>query len=80
MSPSLEVQAKTASQAQPRVFVYNGREFHDPNPTSTPDEVRRLMADFFPELANAEVRGNKRANETVFELTRRVGIKSKSNR
>jgi len=58
-----------------RVFVYDGREFPDPDATLTPDEVRQKMTDFFPELANAEVREQKRDEETRYELVRRVGTK-----
>ncbi len=58
-----------------RVFVYDGREFPDPDPTLTPDEVRQKMTDFFPELANAEVREQKRDEDTLYELVRRVGTK-----
>ncbi len=58
-----------------RVFVYDGREFPDPDPTLTPDEVRQRMTDFFPELANAEVREQKRDEDTLYELVRRVGTK-----
>jgi len=59
----------------PRIFVYDGREFPDPDPTLTPDEVRQKMTDFFPELANAEVREQKRDEDTLYELVRRVGTK-----
>ena len=58
-----------------RVFVYDGREFPDPDPTLTPEEVRQKMTDFFPELANAEVREHKRDEDTLYELVRRVGTK-----
>ena len=58
-----------------RIFVYDGREFPDPDPTLTPEEVRQKMTDFFPELANAEVREQKREGDTLYELVRRVGTK-----
>ena len=58
-----------------RVFVYDGREFPDPAPALSPDEVRQMMTDFFPELANAEVREHKRDEDTLYELVRRVGTK-----
>ena len=58
-----------------RVFIYDGREFPDPDPSLSPDEVRRMMADFFPELANAEVREHRKGEDTVYELVRRVGTK-----
>lgn len=58
-----------------RVFVYDGREFPDPDPNLSPDEVKQMMTDFFPELANAEVREHKRDEDTLYELVRRVGTK-----
>ena len=58
-----------------RVFVYDGREFPDPDPSLSVDEVRRMMTDFFPELANAEIREHKRDDDTLHEFVRRVGTK-----
>ena len=58
-----------------RVFVYDGREFPDPDPNLTPDEVRQMMTDFFPELANAEVEETTRGEDTLYELIRKVGVK-----
>ena len=58
-----------------RVFVYDGREFPDPDPGQTPEQVKAMMTDFFPELANAEVRETKRGDDTLYELIKRVGTK-----
>ena len=58
-----------------RIFVYDGREFPDPDPSLTPDQVRQRMSDFFPELANADVREHTRGADTLYELVRRVGTK-----
>ena len=58
-----------------RVFVYEGREFPDPDANLSVDEVKRMMCDFFPELANAEVKEAARGEDTVYELVRRVGTK-----
>jgi len=58
-----------------RVFIYDGREFPDPDPNMSVDEVKAMMADFFPELANAEVRESNQGEDTVYELVRRVGTK-----
>ena len=58
-----------------RIFVYDGREFPDPDSNSSVDEVKRMMTDFFPELANAEVRETSRGEDTLYELVRRVGTK-----
>jgi PRTRC genetic system protein C len=59
----------------PRIFVYDGREFPDPDPSMTPDQVRQTMADFFPELANAEIKQAARGEDTLYELVRKVGTK-----
>ena len=58
-----------------RIFVYDGREFPDPDPSKTPDEIRQTMTDFFPELANAEIKQAERGEDTLYELVRKVGTK-----
>ena len=59
-----------------RVFVYDGREFPDPDPNMSVDEVRQSMTNFFPELANAETAESKRGEDDIFEFRKRVGIKA----
>ena len=65
-----------------RVFIYDDREFPDPDPNLSADAVRQQMSSFFPELANAEVTESERDSETepgqketVYEFKRRVGTK-----
>jgi PRTRC genetic system protein C len=58
-----------------RVFVYDGREFPDPDPNLSVEDVRRMMTDFFPELANAEIREHTRESDTLHEFVRKVGTK-----
>lgn len=58
-----------------RVFVYDGREFPDPDPNLKVDEVRQHMSSFFPELSNAESKESKRGEDTIIEFKRRVGTK-----
>ena len=58
-----------------RVFVYDGREFPDPDPKMSVDEVRQSMTNFFPELANAESNATKRGTDDIIEFRRRVGTK-----
>ncbi len=58
-----------------RIFVYDGREFPDPDPNLKVEEVRHSMTDFFPELSNAETKETKRGEDTVIEFKRRVGTK-----
>jgi PRTRC genetic system protein C len=57
-----------------RIFVYDGREFSDPDPKLTPDQIRQYYTAFFPELANAEVLAAVAA-EAIIEFKRRVGVK-----
>jgi len=58
-----------------RVFVYEGREFPDPDPNLSVEEVKQRMTDFFPELANAEVKEGKRGDDDLYEFVRKVGVK-----
>jgi len=58
-----------------RVFVYDGREFPDPDPKMSIDEVRQSMTNFFPELANAETKQSKRGEDDIIEFIKRVGVK-----
>jgi len=58
-----------------RLFVYDGREFPDPDPSRTPEQIRTMMSDFFPELANAEIREANKGEDTVYEFIRKVGSK-----
>ena len=59
----------------PRIFIYDGREFLDPDPNLSVEGVKAMMADFFPELANAEVRESSQGEDTLYELVKRVGVK-----
>ena len=58
-----------------RVFVYDGREFPDPDPNMSVEEVRQSMTNFFPELANAETNESKLGENDIFEFKKRVGTK-----
>lgn len=58
-----------------RIFVYDGKEYPDPDANMKPDEVRQSMATFFPELLNAEVKQSKRGEDDIYTLVKRVGTK-----
>ena len=58
-----------------RIFMYDEREFPDPDPTMTPEEVRTMMTDFFPELANAGITQHTRGDDELYVFERRVGTK-----
>lgn len=60
----------------PRIFIYDGREFPDPDPSLSVEEVRKQLSDFFPELTNAETREERRGDDEVrYTFARRIGTK-----
>ena len=58
-----------------RVFIYDGREFGDPDPGLSVDEVRKQMAEWFPELVNADHKEETRDGARRITLSRRIGTK-----
>jgi len=58
-----------------RIFVYDQREFPDPDASMSIDDVRRSMTDFFPELSNATHTEKTEGDKTVITFTRNVGRK-----
>ena len=63
-----------------RIFVYDEREFPDPDPGITVDQVKATLADFYGEIANAAVKETKRGDDTIYEFQRRVGTKGARTR
>ena len=58
-----------------RKFVYDGKEFPDPDPEMSVEEVQRGMAGFYGELDNASYTETQDGEDTVYEFQRRVGTK-----
>ena len=58
-----------------RKFIYDGREFPDPNPSMTPDAVRQHLSNWVPELSNANIKTAKQGEDTIYTFERRVGTK-----
>lgn len=63
-----------------RIFLYDGREFPDPDPALSVEDVRRQLAEFFPEVANADTRETTRGEDRVYTFTRRIGTKGARRR
>ncbi len=62
-----------------RIFVYDGREFPDPDPGLSVEDVRKQLSDFFPELTNADTREERRGDDEVrYTFARRIGTKGAS--
>ncbi len=58
-----------------RIFVYDGREFPDPDPSLTPDQVRQNYSGLLPVLANADVTHETRGEADIYSFHKRVGTK-----
>ena len=44
-----------------RIFVYDDREFPDPDPQMSVEQVKSTLADFYGEIANASVKEQREA-------------------
>ena len=58
-----------------RQFVYDGRTFPDPDPRLSVADVQHQLADYFPELVNADTREETRGDDTIYTFARRIGTK-----
>jgi len=58
-----------------RIFIYEGKEYEDPDEKMEPDRVRQMYAEFFPELSNASTDQGKRGADTVYTFKKKVGTK-----
>ena len=58
-----------------RKFIYDGREFEDPDPEMTVEQVKTSLADFYGDLTNATVSETKRGEDTIYQFNKRVGTK-----
>jgi len=58
-----------------RKFIVDGREWPDPDPNRSVEEVKGMMTSFFPEIATAEVRETHAGEDTAYEFVRRTGTK-----
>ena len=62
-------------QAGQRTFIIDGREFPDPDPALSVEDVRKHYSEFFPELVNADTREEKRGADTAYSFSKRIGTK-----
>jgi len=58
-----------------RIFIYDGKDLPDPDPSMSVEEVRQSYTEFFPELANAESTTGKRGDDETITFKKRVGTK-----
>ena len=59
-----------------RIFSYNGTTLGDPDRNMSPEQVRNLYANQFPELATAAISGPENAGGKLrYSFTRAIGTK-----
>lgn len=58
-----------------RIFVYEGKEYPDPDSSMSTNDVRESWVNYFPELSNAETKETKRGEDTLITFTKRAGTK-----
>ncbi len=66
------IEAKTLS----RGFTYNGVKLPDPDPRMTPEEVKAVYSNQYPELATAAITGPEAARDCLqYSFVRAIGTK-----
>lgn len=64
------------TQKRPRVFMYNGMELADLDPTAEKDAIKDLWAVTYPDLNNAAITGPEvKDGKDVYKFSRAVGAK-----
>ena len=58
-----------------RIIVYDGREHPDPDAAATIEQVRDIMATWYPDMANATYKTEKRGSDTLYVFRKTVGTK-----
>ena len=60
-----------------RIIVYDGREHTDPDPGASIEEVKDIMSDWYPDLATAQHKQEKRGSDTLHIFSKRLGTKGR---
>ena len=59
-----------------RIFRYQALDLPDPDPSASPDEVKRLLSATYPELLSASIQGPAlESGAWVYTFKRSVGTK-----
>jgi PRTRC genetic system protein C len=59
-----------------RSFTYNGVKLPDPDPRMTPDEVKNIYSNQYPELATAAISGPEASGDHLqYSFVRAIGTK-----
>jgi PRTRC genetic system protein C len=58
-----------------RIFIADAREFDDPDPNLTPDQVRLMLAEFLPELHSSKIEEATKDGVLYIQFLKVVGTK-----
>jgi PRTRC genetic system protein C len=59
-----------------RNFTYNGVKLPDPDPRMTPEEVKNIYSNQYPELASAAISGPEASGDHLqYSFVRAIGTK-----
>ena len=59
-----------------RSFTYNGMKLPDPDPRMTPDEVKAIYSNQYPELATSAITGPEASGDQMqYSFVRAIGTK-----
>ena len=58
-----------------RIIVYDGREHEDPDPANTIEGIKDIMSTFYPDIATATFKTEKRDSDTLYIFTKQLGTK-----
>jgi len=76
MSEIQQPAAATTEKPKTRIFIADSRDFPDPDPGKTPEEILRLMVDFMPELNNAKIEQTEKDGILYISFLKTVGTKA----
>lgn len=62
----------------PRVFVYDGKEYPDPSPELTVQQVQEQLGQFMGEIIGSKVTEARRGQDIVYTFEKRVGVKGQT--
>lgn len=75
VTEGIPVPNATSDLTKVRVFIADGREFPDPDPKMPVAEFQKQLADFMPELHNADIKESDIDGKHYVQFIKKVGTK-----
>jgi PRTRC genetic system protein C len=71
----MTTQTPEPKKVLPRIFIADSREFSDPDPSLSVEEVTSLLSDFMPEIHNCEIKQTEKDGKLYIQFIKKVGVK-----